>query len=47
MKNCENDFLYSLSICEKMSSHIPISIIITIFALKSAKFGDLDIKKRK
>ena len=47
MKNCKNDFLYSLSICEKMSSYIPISIIVIIFALESVIFGDFDIKKRK
>ena len=47
MKNYKNDFLYLLSIGEKMSSHIPISIIIIIFSLESAISGDLDIKKMK
>ena len=47
LKNCRNDFLYSLSICEKkMSAYIPISIIVIIFTLEIAIFGDLGIKMK-
>ena len=36
--------LFAFNLWKKMSSHIPINMIITIFALESAIFGDLDIK---
>ena len=47
MKICKNDFLNSLSICDKMSAYIPISLIVSIFALKIAILGDLGIENWK